>query len=236
MATKMPSTFSYFFSSSISPFPIANRLQLPWHVTLLIPLCQPRRGDVSLYFSQLGSQPWSLFPTVSVYEEVMLHPTPTFPSNPSTAHGKSVPAIAVASLVYCGSLLPPGLPAPSQHTCESLFFPPVTNVPSHLLTLSLSRDFSLSHSPFIYKTPPLTYKYLFVIVCLILGTTWTQEKHVPWLPPYPALSTIPRLGSLGSSATLSKLFNLSLFNYKMGLPSPPSWVILRIKWDQFQSV
>lgn len=73
----------------------------------------------------------SSFPPCLTLEQVLVHPTQTFPEailllTVQVKVGHQHPP----NLVYCHVLPLNGLRAPGQHTSESLFFPPVANLPS----------------------------------------------------------------------------------------------------------
>jgi len=164
-AIRMPriiSRFLYFFQLTL---PYSKMTAAPLaRVPFLVPPCQPRHGEVLPCFSELGSQLWFPFPSMS---------------NPWTSPGASIPDVPSNTSAHG-----PGQAGPPASQPRLLSRPPemVSVLPaSTLLSLCsfrllstsllslqhLSQYFTPPYPP-LFKNPTKVHKYLFVTVCLIL--------------------------------------------------------------------
>ena len=92
-----------------------------------------------------------------ILEQVLLHPTPTFPRILLLFAAEVRAGLCHPDLSYCCILLLTGLPAPSQRTPDSLVFPPAADFPPPFPSFSLqylSQYFSLPPSPLFSKILP----------------------------------------------------------------------------------
>ena len=125
-----------------------NDCSSPGRVPYLVPPCQPRHAAPPC-FSELGRQLWFLFPTMSNLEQVLVHPTQTFPEailllTVQVKVGHQHPP----NLVYCHVLPLNGLHAPGQHTLSLCSF---HLLPTSLLSLKHLSQYSTLF-PFIQKS------------------------------------------------------------------------------------
>lgn len=90
------------------------------------------------------------FPSPLIHAQVLLCPVLALPSMPSTAHGQGQCQLPPSLTSSPGQPPPNWFPCSRLHTSESLFFPPVANVPPPVSSFSLrdlSQYFSLPSSP-----------------------------------------------------------------------------------------
>lgn len=187
MAIRMPRYFHSSFLLPSHPSPLPAAAAPPACVPFFGSLCQPRHGEGSLYFSELGNRPRFLFPAMSSPWKDPAASTLTFPSSPSPAHSPSQlppPAWSIVTAPPNNPLLPTNRP-PSA--CSSHLLPmslgSADSSPSSVIFQFKLVLFSTSFR-FIFKNPTMTYKSLFVTVCLIPRATWAQEKILDCLLPH----------------------------------------------------